>query len=301
MIWKMESAHFEGWGQEGWAPQDFDPVERIDGSARKIGQVLFHPTASLVLASASGDHTVKLWDLSNTDSPKSVLGGHADAIQSLAFNPTGTLLATTSRDRKLRLFDPRAGGEAVRITDGHEGIKSARVTWMGDMDRIATTGFSKRSDRQVAIWETGGLTNVKMIGVDLSSGVLMPFWSENSILFLGERPVLLPSSFPPLMVRYGVGSWKGVRFSTSQMTNGNNMPLLNLQGWEYTVLRIRVGYTAQSRGIQICRPATGDVLPPTPCSQCVRVRDRPGIQSLRDLHRTYCVHCTSEGGTRRSI
>ena len=189
MIWKMESAHFEGWGQEGWAPQDFDPVERIDGSARKIGQVLFHPTASLVLASASGDHTVKLWDLSNTDSPKAVLGGHADAIQSLAFNPTGTLLATTSRDRKLRLFDPRAGGEAVRITDGHEGIKSARVTWMGDTDRIATTGFSKRSDRQVAIWETGGLTNVKMIGVDLSSGVLMPFWSENSILFLGECPV----------------------------------------------------------------------------------------------------------------
>ena len=193
MIWKMESAHFDGWGQDGWVPQDFDPVERIDGSARKVGQVLFHPTASLVLASASGDHTVKLWDLSNTESPKSVLGGHGDAIQSIAFNPTGTLLATTSRDRKLRLFDPRAGGEAVRITDGHEGIKSSRVIWMGDLDRIATTGFSKRSDRQVAIWETGGLGNVKTIGVDMSSGVLMPFWSDNNIFFLGECMVTSPS------------------------------------------------------------------------------------------------------------
>ena len=34
---------------------------------------------------------------------------------------------------------------------------------MGDRNNIATTGFSKMSDRQVAIWETGGLQNQKMI------------------------------------------------------------------------------------------------------------------------------------------
>jgi len=53
MIWKVESSAFEGWNQEKWVPTDFDPVSRIDASARKIGQVLFHPTASNVLASAS--------------------------------------------------------------------------------------------------------------------------------------------------------------------------------------------------------------------------------------------------------
>jgi len=125
--------------------------------------------------------------LANTEEAKSVLVGHGDAIQSIAFNPTGTVLATTCRDRKLRLFDPRAGGDAVRITDGHGGVKGARVTWMGDLDRLATTGFSKMSDRQVSIWETSALGNVKTISVDQSSGVVMPFWTDNNILFLAGK------------------------------------------------------------------------------------------------------------------
>lgn len=56
---------------------------------------------------------------------------------------------------------------------------------MGDFDRIATTGFSKMSERQVGIWETGGLTNVTTFGLDQSAGVMMPFWSDNNLLFLG--------------------------------------------------------------------------------------------------------------------
>ncbi|KAF4610783.1 hypothetical protein D9613_007252 [Agrocybe pediades] len=187
MIWKVEASMFENWGQEGWVPQDFDPVLRIDGSPRKIGQVLFHPTASNVLASSSGEYTVKLWDLANPEEARSVLSGHGDIVQSMIFNSTGTLLATTCRDRKLRIFDPRVGGEAVRINDGHSGIKGSRVTWMGDMDKIATTGFSKMSDRQVAIWETGGLSNVKTISLDQSAGVVMPFWTDNNILFLAGK------------------------------------------------------------------------------------------------------------------
>ncbi|KAJ4483925.1 microtubule binding protein [Lentinula aciculospora] len=187
MIWKVDENAFEGWGVDHWVPKDFDPVWRIDASPRKVGQVLFHPTASNVVASATGDYTVKLWDLARTEDPRNVLSGHNDAIQSLAFNSTGTLLATTCRDRKLRLFDPRSGSDAVRVTDGHGGIKGARVIWMGDHDRIATTGFSKMSDRQVAIWETGSLGNLKTTTIDQSSGVMMPFWSENNILFLAGK------------------------------------------------------------------------------------------------------------------
>lgn len=187
MIWKVESSAFEGWGQEHWQPQDFDPVARIDGSARRIGQVLFHPTAEHVLAAASGDHVVKLWDLGNQETPKSTLVGHGDAIQSMAFNPVGNVMVTTCRDRKIRLFDPRTGGDPVRVTEGHGGIKGARVVWMGDRNSFATTGFSRMSDRQIGIWEAGGLTNLKMTTLDQTSGVVMPFWSDNHILFLAGK------------------------------------------------------------------------------------------------------------------
>ncbi|EJF58048.1 microtubule binding protein [Dichomitus squalens] len=187
MIWKVESGAFEGWGEDGWEPRDFDPVARLDVSPRRVGHVLFHPTANNVLATSTGDHVVKLWDLANPESAKSVLGGHGDAIQSITFNPWGTVLVTTCRDRKIRLFDPRAGGDPVRVGEGHSGIKGARVVWMGDKDRLATTGFSKMSDRQVALWETGGLGNVKTITIDQTSGVLMPFWTDNNILFLAGK------------------------------------------------------------------------------------------------------------------
>ncbi|KAG1833202.1 hypothetical protein DFJ58DRAFT_870117 [Suillus subalutaceus] len=95
--------------EDHWVPQDFDPIACIDASPRKINYVLIYPTASNVLASASSEHAVKLWDLADTDRPRSVLTGHNDTIQCLTFNSTGTLMAI--------LFDPRAGGEAVHITE----------------------------------------------------------------------------------------------------------------------------------------------------------------------------------------
>ena len=48
----------------------------------------------------------------------------------------------------------------------------ARVTWLGDKDRLATTGSSKMSDREVALWETSALGNVKMTTIDQTIGVL---------------------------------------------------------------------------------------------------------------------------------
>lgn len=162
-------------------------MQRFDASPRKIGQLIFHPTAQHVLAAATGEHAVKLWDLTNVDNgPRTTLVGHTDTIQSFDFDPTGVLLATTCRDRKIRLFDPRAGGEPIKIAEGHGGVKGARITWMGDTGRIATTGFSKMSDRQLGIWDTS-LSNVKTIVIDQSAGVIMPFWSDNGILFLAGK------------------------------------------------------------------------------------------------------------------
>ncbi|KAG9118392.1 Coronin-like protein crn1 [Ceratobasidium sp. 392] len=188
LVWKVEASQFDGWGADKWQPRDFDPVASISGSGRKVGQVLFHPTAENVLAASTvGDGTVRLWDLANTDDAKISLTGHTDTIQSLTWNPAGTLLATTCRDRKIRLFDPRAGSEAVRVGDGHGGIKGARVVWMGAHDRIATTGFSRMSERQLGVWDAGSLGNIKTVSIDQSSGVIMPFWSDNNLLFLAGK------------------------------------------------------------------------------------------------------------------
>jgi hypothetical protein len=55
--------------------------------------------------------------------------------------------------------------------------------------RIATTRFS---NRQVGVWETVSLKNLKTITLDQSVGVVMPFWSDNNIFFPSVSPL------PPL-------------------------------------------------------------------------------------------------------
>lgn len=60
---------------------------------------------------------------------------------------------------------------------------------MGRLDRICTTGFSKMSERQVSVWDSTDVARgpVKQMTVDVSSSTLMPFWSDNDILFLAGK------------------------------------------------------------------------------------------------------------------
>lgn len=148
---------------------------------------MFHPTASNTVAAAGGDHTIKLWDIEH-QKDRSTLFGFTDAVQSLDFDWTGNTLVATCRDRKLRTYDARQGGAPVQTAESHPGVKGSRVIWCGSNDRIVTTGFSKTSDRQMFLWDSTNLTSpLKTTVIDSSSGVIMPFWSDNSIIFLAGK------------------------------------------------------------------------------------------------------------------
>ena len=132
-----------------------------------------------MLATSSGDYTIKIWDV-EAGSPRLTLK-HTDIVQSLSWSANGALMVTTSRDKKLRIWDVRQE-KPVQVTSGHAGAKNSRVTWMGEHDRIATTGFSKMSDRQLGLWDirnpsapSGGFQMLDSI-----SGVCMPFWDDGT-------------------------------------------------------------------------------------------------------------------------
>ncbi|KXJ94633.1 hypothetical protein Micbo1qcDRAFT_232079 [Microdochium bolleyi] len=167
-------------------PADVSPVAKLTGHTRKVGQVLFNPAADNILASASGDLSVKLWDITTGSAPLALK--HSDIVQSLSWDASGTKLVTTSRDKKLRVWDVRQQRPAHE-GPGHEGAKNSRVVWLGEQNRFATTGFSKMSDRQLALWEPG---NNSPIGgfttLDSISGVCMPFWDDScNCLYLAGK------------------------------------------------------------------------------------------------------------------
>ncbi|KAL1915477.1 uncharacterized protein VTP21DRAFT_6601 [Calcarisporiella thermophila] len=163
------------------------PVAKLSGHGRKVGHVLFHPVADNVLASSSADLTIKLWDIEKGTSVQEIVG-HTEIIQSMAWNWNGSLLATTCRDRKLRIIDVRAN-TIVQETAGHQGVKGSRAVWLGDTNRLATTGFSKMSDRQLFVWDTDSIEKpVKSIFLDTSAGVIMPFYDcDTKMLYLAGK------------------------------------------------------------------------------------------------------------------
>ncbi|KAL9111263.1 MAG: hypothetical protein Q9227_004341 [Pyrenula ochraceoflavens] len=159
--------------------KDIPPVGKLSGHPRKVGHVLFNPAAENVLASASGDFTIKIWDVEAGSSKLNLKLG--DIVQSLSWSADGALLCTTSRDKKLRIWDVRQEKAVVEVP-GHSGAKNSRSVWMGEHDRIATTGFSRMSDRQLGLWDiknpkepVGGFERLDSI-----SGVCIPFWDEGT-------------------------------------------------------------------------------------------------------------------------
>jgi len=66
--------------------------------------VTFSPDGT-TLASASPDHTVRLWDLATSRPIGAPLTGHTGQVTSVAFSPDGKTLAADSADHTVRLWD----------------------------------------------------------------------------------------------------------------------------------------------------------------------------------------------------
>ncbi|KAL1837394.1 hypothetical protein VTJ49DRAFT_3934 [Mycothermus thermophilus] len=154
------------------------PVSKLSGHSRKVGHVLFNPAVANILASSSGDLTIRIWDIGTGQTGLTLK--HPDVVQSLSWSANGSMLVTTSRDKKLRVWDVRQE-KPVHEHPGHEGAKNSRAVWMGEHNRIATTGFSRMSERQIGLWEPGRKDPIGgFTSLDSISGVCMPFWDDGS-------------------------------------------------------------------------------------------------------------------------
>lgn len=163
------------------------PVLTFDRHVRKVGHVLFHPTAENVLLSSSADLLIKLYDIGLGQEIQDI-AVHPDMIHSVCWNYEGSVLATTCKDKRLRLIDPRAG-QVFAETECHQGVKGTRVCWMGDSPYLLTTGFSKTSDRQYMLWDARNMAEaVKTENLDTMSGGLMPFFDNDvKMLYLAGK------------------------------------------------------------------------------------------------------------------
>src|SRR5688500_13733291 len=96
-------------------PPDQEPERTLEGHRDGILSVAYSPDGRL-LASASRDGTIKIWNVETGDE-QTTLEGHSGQVLRLAFG-SNNLLASAGADKTVRLWDI-AAGESIATLTGH--------------------------------------------------------------------------------------------------------------------------------------------------------------------------------------
>uniref|UniRef100_A0A8C9WWK1 Coronin n=1 Tax=Scleropages formosus TaxID=113540 RepID=A0A8C9WWK1_SCLFO len=163
-----------------------EAVLELYGHSRRVGLIEWHPTTSGILFSAGYDYKILIWNL-EIGEPVKMIDCHTDVVLCMSFNTDGSLVATSCKDKKLRVIEPRSG--RVLQEANCKNHKVNRVVFLGNMKRLLTTGVSRWNTRQVALWDQEDLSMpIIEEEIDGLSGLLFPFYdADTHMLYLAGK------------------------------------------------------------------------------------------------------------------
>ncbi|EHH27372.1 hypothetical protein EGK_17555 [Macaca mulatta] len=162
-----------------------EPVVILEGHSKRVGIVAWHPTARNVLLSAGCDNAIIIWNVGTGEALINLDDMHSDMIYNVSWNRNGSLICTASKDKKVRVIDPRKQEIVAEKEKAHEGARPMRAIFLAD-GNVFTTGFSRMSERQLALWNPKNMQEpIALHEMDTSNGVLLPFYDpDTSIIYL---------------------------------------------------------------------------------------------------------------------
>lgn len=157
-----------------WGPE----LQKLEGHTEGVSSVAFSPDGSL-LASASSDNTIKLWNPA-TGQEMQTLRGHTFSVFKLAFSPDG-LLASASADSSIGLWNLDTGQE-VHVLLKHTDYVQA-VSFSQDGLLLASGSW----DRTVRLWNPSTGQELRILTGHTDKVVALCFSQDSSLLASGSK------------------------------------------------------------------------------------------------------------------
>ncbi len=134
-----------------------------------------------LLATASFDNTVKIWNInpdgSIKDKEKITLSGHTGPVYAVVFDPKNpNIIATASQDKTGRVWDITSGKMKVELK-GHTDIVDT-VAFSPDGKTLATAG----ADKSVRLWNAADGKALKTLGTHDGSIYTVAFSPDGKLL-----------------------------------------------------------------------------------------------------------------------
>eukprot|EP00039_Didymoeca_costata_P019277 m.336898 g.336898 ORF g.336898 m.336898 type:complete len:551 (+) comp17990_c0_seq1:71-1723(+) len=109
-----------------WDPNTGELIATLRGHTKGVWACAFYPVGhtSALLASSGEDCTARLWDTRTRKVALTLSGGHADAVYDVAWSHNGAHVITSSSDKTITVWDPKAG-KILKMLKHHDAtVKS---------------------------------------------------------------------------------------------------------------------------------------------------------------------------------
>jgi WD40 repeat protein len=158
-------------------------VRTLMGHTSWVRSVVVSPNGQ-VLASGSGDRTIKIWSMQTGELLKT-LTGHHTWIRTLAISPDNQMLVSGCNDNTVYLWELATGKQCYTLTGHNDWVRAIAVSPNG---RLLASGSQ---DKRVRIWDLKSLEPVQTLTEHNHWVLTLSFSPDSEHLVTGSRDQLV--------------------------------------------------------------------------------------------------------------